>query len=83
VCNRRLLKVMDSASFVTPADFRRFIPADLAAPFTSGELAAALQRPDFMAHKITYCLRKMGVLVVAGKRRRAWLYALAGLCPSS
>jgi hypothetical protein len=77
VCNRRLLKVVDSASFVTPADFRRFIPVDLATPFTSGELAVAVQRPDFMAHKITYCLRKMGALLVVGKRRRAWLYALA------
>jgi hypothetical protein len=77
VCNRRLLKVVDSAAFVTPADFRRFIPADLATPFTSKELAVALQRPDFVAHKITYCLRKMGTLAVLGKRRRAWLYALA------
>jgi hypothetical protein len=77
VCNRRLLKVVESAAFVTPADFRRFIPADLATPFTSGELAVALQRPDDVAHKITYCLRKMGTLAVVGKRRRAWLYALA------
>ena len=77
VCNRRLLKVVDSAAFVTPADFRRFIPAGLAAPFTSGELAVALQRPDDVAHKITYCLRKMGTLLVVGKRRRAWLYAFA------
>jgi hypothetical protein len=78
VCNRRLLKVVDSAAFVTPSDFRRFIPANLATPFTSGELAVALQRPDYVAHKITYCLRKMGTLVVVGKRQRAWLYALAG-----
>jgi hypothetical protein len=76
VCNRRLLKVVDSAAFITPADFRRFIPADLATPFTSGELAVALRRPEYVAHKITYCLRKMGTLVVVGKRRRAWLYAL-------
>ena len=47
------------------------------APFTSHELAVALQRPTGMAHKITYCLRKMGTLVVIGKRQRAWLYALA------
>jgi hypothetical protein len=77
VCNRRLLKVIESASFVTPADFQRFIPADLATPFTSHELAVALQRPDYVAHKITYCLRKMGMLDVVGKRRRAWLYTLA------
>ncbi len=77
VCNRRLLKVVDSTLFTTPADFRRFIPANLAMPFTSHELAVALQRPDAAAHKITYCLRKMGALVVVGKRRRAWLYTLA------
>ncbi len=71
VCNRRLLKVVESAYFVTPADFRRFIPSDLTMPFTSHELAVALQRPDAVAHKITYCLRKMGTLVVVGKRRRA------------
>jgi hypothetical protein len=76
VFNRRLLKVVDSAIFNTPADFRRFIPADLASPFTSHELAVALQRPDYVAHKITYCLRKMGTLNVVGKRGRAWLYTL-------
>jgi hypothetical protein len=76
VCNRRLLKVVDSVVFVDPSDFRRFIPVDLSTPFTSHELAVALQRPDYVAHKITYCLRKMGVLAVVGKRRRAWLYAL-------
>ncbi len=77
VCNRRLLKVVQSATFGTPADFQCFIPADLATPFTSHELAVALQRPDYVAHKITYCLRKMGALNVVGKRRRAWLYSLA------
>jgi len=77
VCNRRLLKVVDNASFATPVDFRRFIPADLAMPFTSHELAVALQRPDDAAHKLTYCLRKMGTVVIVGKRRRACLYALA------
>jgi hypothetical protein len=74
VFNRRLLKVVDSAIFNTPADFLRFIPTDLASPFTSHELAVALQRPDYVAHKITYCLRKMGTLNVVGKRGRAWLY---------
>jgi hypothetical protein len=77
VCGRRLLRVVGSASFSTPRDFRCFIPADLMRPFTSGELAVALQRPDDLAHKITYCLRKMGALAVVGKRRRAWLYTLA------
>ena len=74
VCQRRLLKVIESIEFAVPSDFRRFIPAERAVPFTSRELAEALQRPDYFAHKITYCLRKMGVLQVVGKRQRAWLY---------
>lgn len=81
VCNRRLLDVIDAIPFAAPADFRRFIPADLASPFTSHDLAAALQRPDDLVCKMTYCLRKMGALDVVGKRQRAWLYALAA--PSS
>jgi hypothetical protein len=74
VCNRRLLNVIESIEFTAPSDFRRFIPDDLLTPFTSRELAGALRRPDYFAHKITYCLRKMGVLTVVGKRQRAWLY---------
>jgi hypothetical protein len=74
VCQRRLLEVIEAIEFAAPSDFQRFIPIDLPAPFTSRELAGALQRPDYFAHKITYCLRKMGVLTVVGKRQRAWLY---------
>lgn len=78
VCNRRLLDVVESTVFATPADFSRFIPVELPAPFTSRDLAVSLQRPNDFAHKITYCLRKMGVLTVVGKRQRAWLYVLSG-----
>ena len=75
VCDRRLRDVIESVAFAGPHDFRRFIPSDLSVPFTSHALAAALQRPDYFAQKMTYCLRKMGVLTVVGKRQRAWLYA--------
>jgi hypothetical protein len=74
--NRRLLQVVDRVALSTPDDFRRFVPPDLSSPFTSRELAAALDQPDALAHKITYCLRKMGTLDVVGKRGRAWLYAM-------
>ena len=75
-CNRRLLKVIDRVEFTGPVDFRRFIPANLPSPFTSRDLAAALNQPDYLAHKVTYCLRQMGTLEVVGKRRNAWLYAI-------
>ena len=74
--NRRLLQVVDRVALSTPDDFRRFIPSDLASPFTSRELAAAIDQPEALAHKMTYCLRKMGTLDMVGKRRNAWLYAL-------
>ncbi len=74
--NRRLLQVVDRVALRSPRDFLRFIPPDLSTPFTSRELAVALDRPDALAHKITYCLRQMGTLDVVGKRRNAWLYAL-------
>lgn len=74
VCNRRLLAVIDRVVFSTPDDFRRFIPRELPQPFTSGELAAALDRPLMLAQKITYCLRRMGVIEPVGRRRRAVLY---------
>lgn len=75
VCNRRLLDVIESITFAEPNDFRRFIPSELSVPFTSHALAEALQRPDYLAHKMTYCLRKMGMLTIVGKRQRAWLYS--------
>lgn len=77
VYNRKLLKVIDQITFETPADFLRFIPAELPRPFTSHDLAAAIHRPDYVAHKMTYCLRKLGVLTVVGKQQRAWLYRVA------
>ncbi len=76
VCDRRLLNVIDTVTFATPRDFQRFIPPDLSSPFTSRQLAEAKSQPEYLAHKITYCLRKMNVLTVVGKRHRAWLYAL-------
>ena len=75
--NAATLRCNNSVVFVDPGDFRCFIPADLTTPFTSHELAVALQHPDNIDHKMTYCLRKMGTLTVVGKRQRARLYALA------
>jgi hypothetical protein len=73
-CNRRLLDVVDRVVLATPADFRTFLPAGLPQPFTSRELAGALDQPDYLAQKITYCLRKMGAIQPAGKRGNTLLY---------
>jgi hypothetical protein len=76
VYDRRLIDVVESVPFETPEDFRRFVPAALAQPFTSRELARAIGQPLYLAQKITYCLRKMGALRPEGRQGRALLYSL-------
>lgn len=78
VVQRRLLAVEETFTLATPQDYARFLPADLPEPFTSTELAKALRQPVWLAQKMTYCLRKMGVLSVVGKRGGAWLYVREG-----
>jgi len=74
VAERRLVEVVDCVSFRHPADFLGVIPATLAEGFTTADLAKAIRQPRWMAQKIAYVLRTMGVLRVAGKRGNAFLY---------
>lgn len=71
---RRLLEVVGRQVFRSPADLGRLIPNTLADPFTTQELAKAMGQPDWLAHKMVYCLRALGILQMDGKRRRAILY---------
>jgi len=74
VAERSLVEVMDCVSFRHPADFLGVIPATLAEGFTTADLAKAIRQPRWMAQKIAFVLRTMGVLRVAGKRGNAFLY---------
>jgi hypothetical protein len=53
------------------------IPATLAEPFTTADLAAAIDRPRRLAQKMAYCLREMGAITPLGRRGRAILYTQA------
>lgn len=75
IADRRLVEVVERVRLESPADFWRFLPDALPQPFTSRELAEAAHHPLYLAQKMTYCLRKMGVVEVAGKRRGAVLYS--------
>ena len=74
---RRLLSVLGSQRFETPADFGRLLPADLAEPFTSARLAAAVGQPARCGRQITYCLRTMGEIAEVGRQGNARLYQRA------
>ena len=71
---RRLIRVVDQRRFETPADLGALVPATLAGPFTTADLADALSGSRRLAQKMAYCLRKMGAITPAGKRGNAALY---------
>ena len=64
---RRLIGVVEERIFETPADLAALLPTALAEPFTARQLAAALDQPVWLAHKMIYCLAAMGELAPAGK----------------
>lgn len=74
IADRRLVEVVDRAVLETPADFKVFLPPELPSIFTARDLARARGIPAYLARKMVYCLREMGIVEIAGKKRRAYLY---------
>ncbi len=70
----RLLGVVDSAVLAAPADFAALLPAGLDDPFTNKQLAAALGAKPHISQKMTYTLKKMGLIEATGKESRSTLY---------
>ena len=68
VVDRRLLEVTSKAEFSQTADYLSLIPSSLAAPFTHRQLAAALNAPVLLSTRMSYCLRKMGLLEEQGRK---------------
>jgi len=71
---RRLIKVVERQFFASPEDVRALLPAALAEPFTSADLAPLIPGSRRRAYRMIYCLRAMGILAATGKRGRATLY---------
>ena len=74
---RRLVQVVDSRLFATPADLATLLPPTLDEPFTTAGLAAAIDQPRWLAQKMTYCLRSVGAIAEAGKQGKATRYVRA------
>jgi hypothetical protein len=75
--DRELLGVLARLTFADPTDYHVFLPRKLRHPFTARDLARALNEPCYLAQKVTYCLRKMGAVVLVGKQRNSLVYAVA------
>jgi len=72
---RRLLEVVDRRVFQTPHDLACLLPESLHSPFTVRDAAKATSQPDWLARKMIYCLKALGIVAVQGKRGRALLYS--------
>ncbi|MFB9862266.1 hypothetical protein [Rufibacter immobilis] len=77
--DRRLVEVVSTHQFHGPADFLRFLPPHLPAPFSNKDVAVALQLPLHRCRQLTYCLRKMGALAVTAKKGNELLFSIAAL----
>ena len=74
VKDRKLLKVFDRMVFKDNRDFLELLPKEWDEYFTNKVLALKLGISVTLAQKITYCLRKMGAIYIAGKKRNELLF---------
>jgi hypothetical protein len=74
VADRLLLDVLEYRDFRETADYLALVPDSLEYPFTNNDLRSELAIRANLAQKMTYCLRKMGLIEVIGKDGRSLLY---------
>lgn len=74
--DRRLVEVYERRQFNTSADFIKFLPDGLPRPFSNKNLAHALGQSIYLARKVTYCLKKMGVIKETGKKGNELLFEI-------
>ncbi len=77
VKDRKLLNVFDRIIFEDSGDFLEFLPKELDGYFTNKVLASKLGISVRLAQKITYCLRKMGAISIAGKKNNELLFQVS------
>jgi hypothetical protein len=77
VKDRKLLNVFDRIVFENNQDFLEFLPEELNGHFTNKVLAQKLGISVRLAQKITYCLRRMGAISIAGKKHKELLFQVS------
>lgn len=74
--DRQLIRVLERVMLESPQEFAKLLPPSLPLPFTTLDLARALKQPRYLAQKMAYCLREMGVIQKTGKRGNSLLYEM-------
>jgi hypothetical protein len=75
--DRYLIEILSQHIFKKPSDFKTLIPPELAEPYSTQDLAEGIDQPRWLAQKMAYCLRHMGVIDVVGKNGNSFLYTLS------
>jgi hypothetical protein len=76
IVERYLLKVVEVIDFSKAKDFVSLLPNDIQDRFTNKDLSKSLGVTTKLAQKMTYCLRKMGILEVVETRGREYIFSL-------
>jgi hypothetical protein len=74
VIDRSLREIREIRSLSAANDLWGLLPADLANPFTTLDLAKRLARPIEFAQRVAYCLRLSGAAYPCGKNRNRIVY---------
>jgi hypothetical protein len=75
IADHHLIKVIGRHVFKQPSDFHSLIPRELPEPFSTKELGKGINQPRWLAQKMAYCLRHMGVIEIVGKNGNSILYS--------
>ncbi|MEM2660185.1 MAG: hypothetical protein QXS74_02500 [Nitrososphaeria archaeon] len=72
--DRKLVRIFEKIVFENKSDFLKVLPENLSDPFTNRNLAKVLKISVNQSRKITYVLRKIGVLAYVGKNGNQMLF---------
>lgn len=69
--DRELLSVESALNFKIPSDFKKLLPLPLPSQFTNIDFKKYYKLNYSTTSKTTYCLRKLGLIEIAGKKGRS------------
>ena len=77
IVNRQLVEIVKRVKLKKRQDFKMFLPQGLPSPFTNNVFTEYSHYSIYTVRKLTYCLKKMGIIKECGKLGRNLLFELA------
>ena len=76
ILDRKLLDIVKRVSFDHYRDYLMLLPDSLPSTFTNRQLSDLMKKPVNKIRKLTYSLKKIGLLEVTGKKGNAHLFCI-------